>query len=84
MESAVVCGEVVVYMKRFWKVLLCVGSLLCNLKGFVNCCGVWGGCGVLRRSFGKCCGVWGGCCVFEEVLKSVVGFGNCCVYEEVL
>ena len=48
------------------------------------CCGVWGGCGVLRRSFGKCCGVWGGCCVFEEVLKSVVGFGNCCVYEEVL
>ena len=39
---------------------------------------------MLRRSFGKCCGVWGGCCVFEEVLKSVVGFGNCCVYEEVL
>ena len=29
MESAVVCGEVVVYMKRFWKVRWCVGRLLC-------------------------------------------------------
>ena len=53
-----------------------MGRLFCNLEGFVNCCGVWGCCGVLRRSFRKCLGVWGGGCVYEEVLESAVVCGE--------
>ena len=53
MESAVVCGEVVVCLRRFWKLFLVL-----EIK-----CDVWGGCGVLRKSFRKFCCVWGGCFV---------------------